>query len=400
MRPTALRALATVVLLAALAAEGATPAAAQLVDRPGQSPVAGARVFGAKGCNKCHAINGLGGTVGPDLGKTTRPRSLYDLGAAMWNHLPAMLERMEQLGIQRPRLGADEVGDLIAFLFTVDYFDPPGDPHAGEPLFVDKGCVLCHQVGGVGGVIGPNLDAVASLGSPIAVAAAMWNHGPAMSQAMGARGVPRPAFSDRELIDLVAFLKSAAPVSMEAPVQAVPGSADEGRRLFALKRCVECHGEPGQGGRVGPDLAERTRGLSLTQFAAAMWNKQPAMARAMAARGIPAPQVSAGEMADLVAYLYSVRYLGGRGDVARGRALVTRKGCTACHALAGAGGRSAADLSRVRRLDSAAAVIAALWNHGLVMRDRGERRGVSWPRLTPEEMADLVAFFAASGAPR
>jgi len=50
---------------------------------PGQDPVAGSRVFDAKGCVKCHALNGSGGKVGPDLARTSRPHSFYDLAAAM-----------------------------------------------------------------------------------------------------------------------------------------------------------------------------------------------------------------------------------------------------------------------------------------------------------------------------
>ncbi|NIR31746.1 MAG: c-type cytochrome, partial [Gammaproteobacteria bacterium] len=34
-----------------------------------QNPLAGSRVFGAMGCVKCHAVNGLGPSVGPDLGQ-------------------------------------------------------------------------------------------------------------------------------------------------------------------------------------------------------------------------------------------------------------------------------------------------------------------------------------------
>ncbi len=33
------------------------------------------------------------------------------------------------------------------------------DPARGRALFVDKGCVVCHSVNGVGGEIAPVLDA-------------------------------------------------------------------------------------------------------------------------------------------------------------------------------------------------------------------------------------------------
>lgn len=398
MRPTATRTLAALTLTVVALAFADLSAA---VGRPpaGQNPLAGSRVFGEKGCARCHAINGRGGRVGPDLARTARPRSLYDLGAAMWNHLPAMLERMRDLDVARPRLDADEVGDLVAFLFTVDYFDPPGDPRAGERLFRDKGCVLCHQVRGVGGVLGPNLDAVASVGSPIVVATAMWNHGPAMAEAMRARRIARPAFTDRQLVDLLAFLESAAPALPEAAVQAVPGEAEAGRRLFAEKRCLECHGFPGRGGGVGPDLADRARGRSLTQFATAMWNKQPAMLAAMEARGMSPARLTGDEMADVVAYLYAARYFGSPGEPGRGRALLVTKGCVACHAVRQAGGAGARDLAGVT-LGSPQAVFAALWNHGFAMREGADRRGLTWAPLRPADMADLVAFFGTPAGRR
>ncbi len=69
-----------------------------------QNPLAGSRVFGAKGCVKCHAVNGVGGALGPDLGRTPLSRSFFDFAAAMWNHLPKMAERMRQLEIPHPHL--------------------------------------------------------------------------------------------------------------------------------------------------------------------------------------------------------------------------------------------------------------------------------------------------------
>lgn len=72
-------------VLALIAGDGAW---AQPTFSPSQDPMAGARVFAAKGCEKCHAINGVGGKVGPDLAKSTRPHSFYDVAATLWNHLP------------------------------------------------------------------------------------------------------------------------------------------------------------------------------------------------------------------------------------------------------------------------------------------------------------------------
>jgi mono/diheme cytochrome c family protein len=375
-------------------------ASAQPLFSSTQDPLAGSRIFGAKGCVKCHAVNGVGGKVGPDLGRVLHPRSFYDLAASMWNHLPRMAERMRQLGIARPHLDAREAGDLIAFLFTLNYFDPPGNVQTGRRLFSEKKCVVCHQVAGIGGVIGPNLDFLKEYGSPILVAAAMWNHGPAMAEAMRVRRIERPTFQDSELLDLIAYLKSASPAPAEGPLYVLPGRAEEGGRLFVEKRCIACHSVGGEGSRVGPDLVERGLHRSLTQFAAAMWNKAPAMMEAMKARGISVPQLRAEEMADLVAYLYSVRYFTGAGDPRKGRELAATKGCLTCHTVSGQGGKVAGDLARVKTLDAPAAAISALWNHAFIMGQWPERQKVSWPRFTPEEMADLVAFLQGLGRAR
>jgi mono/diheme cytochrome c family protein len=378
--------------MAAALAALATIAAAQSLFAPTQDPLAGSRVFGEKGCVRCHAVNGTGGNVGPDLGRLPRPRSFFELGAGMWNHLPRMAERMRQLGITRPHLDARESGDLIAFLFTVNYFDPPGLPAAGRRLFVGKKCVVCHQVGDVGGVVGPNLDFLKQYASPIFVAAALWNHGPAMAEVMQAKKIERPTFKDTELVDLLAYIRSASRLPVTGPLHVLPGRAEEGGRLFVEKRCRECHGAADKSAAGGPDLAERGVHQSLTQFAAAMWNKAPAMLAAMKARGIAAPQLRADEMADIVAYLYDVRYFGQPQGVQRGLRLARDKGCLGCHTVRAPDGKPPIDLSHSAAAESPAGVIAALWNHAFVQEGAAGRAPAGWATLRGDELGDLVAF--------
>ena len=367
----------------------ATAAGAQPLFSSAQDPLAGSRVFGAKGCVTCHAINGRGGTVGPDLARIARPRTFFDLAAGLWNHAPRMAERMRQLDVARPSLSPGETGDLVAFLFSVDYFDPPGRPETGRRLFKEKRCIVCHQVGGSGGVIGPNLDALKPSASPISLAAAMWNHGPQMAEVMRARGITRPTFQGRDLLDLLAYVGAgAAPSAPPGPLYVLPGRAEAGRAVFTDKRCVECHSVRGQGGHVGPDLAERTRQMSLNDFATAMWNKAPAMMAAMKTRAISVPTMKPEEMADLLAYLYSVRYFAAAGDPRQGVQIATAKGCFGCHSLGPERGKSASDLLRAPGLDSPPAVLAALWNHSFVTP--GTR--TAWPQITGEEMAHLTAY--------
>ncbi len=368
------------------------PVFAQPLFSPTQDPVAGSYVFGSKGCSGCHSIDGVGGKIGPDLGRARRTRSFYDLAAAMWNHLPGMAERMREFKIQRPSISPGEAGDLIAFLYTLNYFDPPGNAQAGKHLFSEKKCIVCHQVAGVGGVVGPNLDSLKQYGSAIFVAAAMWNHGPTMAEAMRAKGIARPTFSGSELVDLIAYLKSTAPDKSEGPLYILPGTAEQGRRLFQDKRCIECHSVAGQGGKVGPDLADKAMRRSMTQLAEAMWNKAPAMMAAMKSRKIAVPRLEAEDMADIVAYLYSVQYFARPGDPKKGRELAAEKGCTACHSVGGVGNKRAPGFAQVKGLDSPATVVSAMWNHSFIAARRGAGPKVSWPQFSPEEMADLAAF--------
>jgi mono/diheme cytochrome c family protein len=379
-------AVAAAVLLAAI--DGAW---AQPVFSPSQDPMAGSRVFATKGCEKCHAINGVGGKVGPDLAKSSRPHSFFDVATALWNHLPRMSDRMKQLGIARPQLTAKEAGDLIGFLYTLNYFDPPGDAAAGRKVFTDKKCVVCHQVGGAGGTVGPKLDSLKQFASPMYLASALWNHGPAMAEAMKAQGIERPTFTAQELRNLSAYLAPATGRAFEGPLYVLPGRPELGRTLFSEKGCVQCHKAGGVGGDVGPDLVAMGARRSPVEFAAAIWNKAPAMTKVMASKQIKVPQLTPEEMADLVAYLYSVQYFDSGGSIPRGWLVASSKGCLHCHGVSGERGKPASDLTRAKGLDSSAAVIAALWNHTVVTPTVAGKK-VPWPVFNAKEMADLVTL--------
>ena len=123
-------------------------AAAQPLSRPAADPVAGAQLFQTRGCNDCHA---------GDLARfREQPRSLPALAAAMWNHFPAMAERIRAAKMKTPYLTSSELRNLVAFLSPGDPVvaapDDPrllgevGDPARGKQVVVDKGCLRCHSV--------------------------------------------------------------------------------------------------------------------------------------------------------------------------------------------------------------------------------------------------------------
>jgi cytochrome c2 len=369
-----------------------TVARGQLLFSPQQDPIAGEHLFNDKGCVRCHAVAGVGGKIGPDLARVARPRTFFDLSAALWNHAPKMAARMRQLGVVRPPLTASEAGDLAAYLFTLNYFDRPGRPAVGKRLFTEKGCISCHSVGGPGGSVGPHLGAMKMYDSPIALAASMWNHAPQMAATMEARKIPRPTFKGSELLDLIAYINDASPKPARGQLYVLPGRALDGRRVFLEKRCVVCHGARDKAEDGPPDLAERQAQGSLVDFAAAMWNKAPLMTQAMQSRLDSIPRLRPDEFADLVAYLYSVRYFKQAGDPRRGVITAVNKGCLDCHALYGERGKVASDLTTVAGLDTPAGVLAGLWRHSLIDDPRPLKDRRPWPIFSGQDMADLVAY--------
>jgi mono/diheme cytochrome c family protein len=355
--------------------------AAQDVPTPAQSISAGSRVYGARGCGACHAVNGIGGTEGPDLAHLSA-RSLAGVVAALWNHLPQMAERFAAGGAPAPKLEAWEAADLVAFLFWAGSRAPAGAADVGRELFTSRQCVLCHRVAEVGGVLGPALDGVWVSG--IDLAAALWNHAPAMGAEMRARRVPQPLLTRQDVEDLVAFFASGEPLPPAEAVHALGGRGERGAVLFRDRGCIRCHRGGSEGGTVGPDLTA-VAPRDPVAFAAAMWNKAATMVEAMQAAGVTVPRFTGAEMADLVAYLGRMQYFAEAGSPARGRTTAETAGCTGCHGgavpvLDAPGNRGAA--------------IAALWNHVTVPPDALRTQ---WRRLTVGQVADLMAHLETRG---
>jgi mono/diheme cytochrome c family protein len=94
-----------------------------------------------------------------------------------------------------------------------------------------------------------------------------------------------------------------------------------------------------------------------------------------------------GEMPEILSYLWSVRFLDDRGNPRRGANVFVEKRCSVCHSEGG----GAPDL-RSRGEYTSLKMIAALWKHGPAMLDRIREKGLLWPRLSANDMTDLIAF--------
>jgi len=352
-------------------------------------PVHGQRVFAERGCVRCHAVRGAGGRIGPDLGRSTRS-SFYEIAALMWNHSLGMTEKMAEFHVTRSAFEGDELSDLISFLSFLNYFDEPGDPVTGKILFSEKNCIRCHRVGEDGGTAGPPLDTIPRGVSPLRIAEKLWNHGPAMAAALETAGLALPKFEGSEIIDLFAFVRSHGEREGARRFQS-PGDPEKGREAFESRGCGGCHPIFGDEPGVGPDLGRAELDGSVTQIAGRMWNHWPNMARSMEQVGMEVPEFEEGELLDLFAYLFIARYEDEPGDPLRGRQLYGDKGCSVCHGPEGQGGAGTPLRERTRG-KSQEGIMQAMWNHAPKMGASMHDQHLSWARLTPRELADLLAF--------
>ena len=173
------------------------PGAEKVYLSPGD-PKSGERLFGEKGCVKCHASGGE-----YDLSRKKEfPRTLAQLAGVMWNHSEEMRKGMEKKGITFPDLSSQEMADLVAYLFSARYFDEPGNVENGKRVFAKRQCALCHKKGAKEG----DLSRLKGQISPIFMAQVMWNHGPKMLEKMREAKVPWQKMDGKEMVDLMEYL--------------------------------------------------------------------------------------------------------------------------------------------------------------------------------------------------
>jgi cytochrome c551/c552 len=197
-----------------------------------------------------------------------------------------------------------------------------------------------------------------------------------MHQELTRRNILWPELNGQELIDMLVYLRN-LPATRSAAARLQTTSGEKGEALFQSKGCAKCH--------FGDlDLRVRLHGKTPIDMAAAMWNHAPKMETA-------AIRFEPGEMTEILSYLWSRQLFDSRGNPRRGEKLFSEKHCSLCH---GAGG--APDLrSRKEKEHTSLTMISALWRHGPEMLDRIKEKGLLWPRLAANDMADIVAFLNA-----
>jgi mono/diheme cytochrome c family protein len=360
-------------LYLALAQAAAAPGITRSL--PAGDAARGREVLRSQQCLACHSLNGEGAKLAPDLGRRLeRGYTPAALASAMWNHAPSMWAAMERKGITRPELTEQQAADLFAHFFSTTAFEMPGDRGRGARVFEQLKCSACH---GVKSEKGEGIRPVAAWGAPrdpIELAQKMWNHSAEMREAFALEGVQPPKLTAQGMADLLAFAQfHAGKRAGRGPY--APASPALGERVFRESGCAACH-------KAERSLAARPTRYGMADFGAAMWNHT-------GTPGARPSDLAYEQMYDLVGYLVHLQLLEERGDVERGRKVFAEKRCEGCH---GGPGKKGPDLTGQPGLMTSFRMVEALWKHGPQMLGAMKQDGVSWPRLSPEEMADVGAY--------
>src|SRR5690242_16938922 len=85
------------------------------------------------------------------------------------------------------------------------------------------------------------------------------------------------------------------------------------------------------------------------------------------------------------------------GDAHRGEQLFKTQQCVQCHSVNGRGGSAAPDLAkRIDRNYTPTVMASLMWNHAPTMWAAMKQQNIPQPALTPEQAADLFAFFVSA----
>ncbi|HEY4364273.1 MAG TPA: c-type cytochrome [Bryobacteraceae bacterium] len=332
----------------------------------------GAEVLHRENCLLCHSLRGEGGTSAPDLSRRIAQNyTPAALASLVWNHAPSMWAEIEAQKIPMPRLSQTDSEDLFAYLYSTRFFDHPGDAGRGKQLFADKHCAECHALMPPAKGPGNAVSTWKSLADPIMLVERMWNHSAAMRKEMSKRQL-EVTLTGPELSDLTVYLQNFQPKSTTVSSFSIPDPAS-GKPLFEAD-CAQCH-------KGSLSLARTPAGKTLTDLAAGMWNHVPHM--------LTLPMVRPDDMSKIVSYLWEQQYLGPAGNASRGKKTFEEKRCASCHDDPGL---AAAHFRRDSRVFTPLTMVTVVWAHGPQMQAQMKQRGVAWPRLSPEDVSNLVAY--------
>jgi sulfur oxidation c-type cytochrome SoxX len=371
----------------------------------------GGEVFRRSRCVTCHAVNGRGGTLGPELthvGSKASRDWLYT-----WIRDPHRLQPKTLM--PQFRFSADEARDVAAYLAS-EFSEPPKDFEAsamppdaslageGRRVFEKRGCYSCHDLEGFPKLarIGPKL---AAIGDRVLETAALdargirptlpnWIHTKVRTPDAVLEGARMPTFGfgeDEGAALAVALLSLRAREMPPArtthdPVRPAFEPQGEFGAIVRRYRCLSCHSIQGTGGTLSTVAFDRI-GSQLTRDHIERFVQKPYGIRVSLPERMPQLNVSPDEARVVADYFSKVMVddaveLAVPSDAAtveRGRALFDRHGCVACHIAGEKGGYVGPELNGSAARLKAGWTVSWLmspqrWKPGTLEPDRGLSR--------------------------
>jgi cytochrome c2 len=368
-------------LQAFLLSQRATPALdSTTIDWRKADTANGRALFGELRCVSCHAINGRGGTMGPELtriGDKVRRDWLFSFLKDPHRVQPdtAMLQY---------RLTDDQLRDLSAFLLD-EYRsgdtgpEPPPVAYqdaraiaAGRAVFERRGCTSCHRLGSMkdAGRIGPSLAGIEDRNpDELVFGAANVRHTTdnyiylkvlrpeALSQpSMMPTFAFAPIDAAKIALALASIRKTDLPSSFVRNRPTPPAFRPAGPfgELVTRYRCLSCHSIGGFGGNLSTVPLDRI-GSQLRHDYVAKYLLNPGAVRVSVEARMPVFHMLPGEATTIADYMSTVllddvldRYDATftAAETRRGEELYAQLGCAACHQMGTAGGYVGPELSQ------------------------------------------------------
>jgi len=353
----------------------------------------GRRVFNESRCVTCHAVEGKGGDIGPDLSKVgSKLRAGWLLG---WLRNPQKVmpeTRMPVFGFTER-----DVRDLAAFLM-VEYLDleqeeeqvtrdleavAKGNVSSGKDLVEKYGCTGCHEIEGVEdrGENGSELTRIGDIHisrldfGDLEVPREQrtvpnWLFNKMRNPRMFKDDLKMPdySFGDEDAEAVTTYLLSLTgekvPPQYSLPLGEPPsdyGPQGDVGRVFEKYRCLVCHRIRGRGGNLAPDLSQE--GSRVRKEWLRVYMKSPYAIRPILVERMPRLKIPDADIEILSAYFRTTLVddrvenladpvkglrLGDPATIRRGRGLYYGKySCDACHQINLEGGTIGPDLTRV-----------------------------------------------------
>ena len=262
----------------------------------------GKKIFASKGCDSCHAVD-----AGSDDAKSTLSGPPIERWAtmldpvlwveSMWNHGAEMGPELASQGVDWPQFTLQEMVDLLAYVESL----PPhagnlpylrlGDWQEGAHAFGELGCSGCHTLGKADSDRIDLLDAARRQPLLSGLAVEMWNHRPQMEAQAKTKGIELKPFDADQMANVAAYLFRRGYFQEQ-------GDAQRGAATYEAKGCASCH----DAGEAGARPIEQ---LSAMELGAAVWTHGPNMKAQMDYLEKEWPELTARDVADLVAFVES-----------------------------------------------------------------------------------------------